>query len=200
MRCFSSLTLLVGLSVLVLFISSCNSKIEPAFLSADITNASFGRDFKLSDHNGDIRSLADFKGKVIVLFFGYTSCPDICPSIMGKLARTIKKLGNNSNHVQVLFISVDPEHDTPALLKQYVSTFNPTFLGLSGDLQTTRNIAKEFKIAFQKQTGTTQDSYVMEHSTGVYIFDPKGKLRLYVNSGTNIDIISHDILELLRVS
>ena len=199
MRCLSSLTLLIGVSALVL-LSSCNSKVEPEFLSTDITNASFGRDFKLSDHNGDIRSLADFKGKVIVLFFGYTNCPDICPSIMGKLASTMKNLGNDSKHVQVLFISVDPEHDTPALLKQYVSTFNPTFLGLSGDPQTTRNITKEFKIAFQKQTGTTQDSYIMEHSTGVYIFDPKGKLRLYVNSGTNIDIISHDILELLRIS
>ena len=199
MRYFNSLTLLVGLSALVL-LSSCNSKVEPEFLSTDITNASFGRDFKLSDHNGDIRSLTDFKGKVIVLFFGYTNCPDICPGIMGKLAGTIKKLGNDSNHVQVLFISVDPEHDTPALLKQYVSTFNPTFLGLSGDLQTTRNIAKEFKTVFQKQSGTTQDSYIMEHSTGVYIFDPKGKLRLYVNSGTNMDIISHDILELLRTS
>jgi protein SCO1/2 len=198
-RYFSSPTLLVGLSALLL-LSSCNSKVEPEFLSTDITNASFGRDFKLSDHNGDIRSLADFKGKVVVLFFGYTNCPDICPGIMGKLAGTIKKLGNDSNHVQVLFISVDPEHDTPALLKQYVSTFNPTFLGLSGDLQTTRNIAKEFKIVFQKQTETTHDSYIMEHSTGIYIFDPKGKLRLYVNSGTNMDIISHDILELLRTS
>jgi protein SCO1 len=199
MRCFSSLTLLVGMSALV-FLSSCNSKVGPDFLSTNITNASFGRDFKLSDHNGDIRSLADFKGKVIVLFFGYTNCPDICPGIMGKLAGTIKKLGNDSNHVQVLFISVDPEHDTPELLKQYVSTFNPTFLGLSGDLQTTKKIAKEFKIAFKKQTGTTRDSYIMEHSTGVYIFDPKGKLRLYVNSGTNMDIISHDISELLRTS
>ncbi len=199
MRCFNSLTLLVGLSVLVL-LSGCNSKVEPEFLSTDITNASFGRDFKLSDHNGDIRSLANFKGKVVVLFFGYTNCPDICPSIMGKLAGAIKKLGNDGSNVQVLFISVDPKHDTPALLKQYVSTFNPTFLGLSGDLQTIRNIAKEFKVAFQKQTGISQENYLMDHSTGVYIFDLEGKLRLYVNSGTNMDIISHDILELLRTS
>ena len=199
MKCFSSLTLFVGLSALVL-LSGCNSKVEPEFLSTNITNASFGKDFKLSDHNGVIRSLTDFRSKVVVLFFGYTNCPDICPSIMGKLSSAIKNLGNDSKHVQVLFISVDPEHDTPSLLKQYVSTFNPTFLGLSGDLQTTRNIAKEFKIAFQKQTGTTQDSYIMDHSTGIYIFDPKGRLRLYVNSDTDIDIISHDISELLRIS
>ena len=119
---------------------------------------------------------------------------------MAKLAGAIEILGKDSNHVQVLFISVDPEHDTTALLKQYVSTFNPNFLGLSGDLETTRNIAKEFKIAFQKQMEATQDSYVMEHSAGTYILDQKGKLRLYVNTDTNIDIISHDILELLRTS
>jgi protein SCO1/2 len=199
MRCFRFLVLLVGLSALV-FLSSCDSKVEPDFLSTDITDASFGRDFKLFDHNGDLRSLADFRGKVVVLFFGYTNCPDICPSIMAKLAGAIKNLGKDSNHVQVLFISVDPEHDTPALLKQYVSTFNPNFLGLSGDLEITRNIAKEFKIAFQKQTEATQDRYVMEHSAGTYILDQKGKLRLYVNTDTNIDIISHDILELLRTS
>jgi protein SCO1 len=199
MRYFRFLALLVGLSALV-FLSSCDSKVEPDFLSTDITDASFGRDFKLFDHNGNLRSLADFRGKVIVLFFGYTNCPDICPSIMAKLAGAVKNLGKDSNHVQVLFISVDPEHDTPALLKQYVSTFDPNFLGLLGDLETTKNIAKEFKIAFQKQTEINQDSYVMEHSAGTYILDQKGKLRLYVNTNTNVDIISHDILELLRAS
>lgn len=199
MKCFRFLALLVGLSAPI-FLPSCDNKIEPEFLSTDITGASFGRDFKLLDHNGDLRSLADFRGKVIALFFGYTNCPDICPSIMAKLAGAVENLGKDSNHVQVLFISVDPEHDTPALLKQYVSTFNPNFLGLSGDLETTRNIAKEFKVAFQKQTEKTQDSYVMEHSAGTYILDQEGKLRLYVNTNTDMEIISHDILELLRIS
>ncbi|TFH12315.1 MAG: SCO family protein [Nitrosomonadales bacterium] len=184
----------------LVLLTNCSSKIDPTFLSTDITNASFGKDFKLSDHNGDIRSLNDFKDKVVVLFFGYTNCPDICPSIMGKLAGAIKKLGKDSNRVQVLFVSVDPEHDTPELLKQYVSTFNPTFLGLSGDLQTTRNLAKKFKIIFQKQAGITPDNYTMDHSTGVFIFDVTGSLRLYVNSSTSMDIISHDILELLKTS
>jgi protein SCO1/2 len=199
MRCLNSLVFLVGMAALVL-LTNCSSKIDPTFLSTDITNASFGKDFKLSDHNGDIRSLNDFKDKVVVLFFGYTNCPDICPSIMGKLAGAIKKLGKDSNRVQVLFVSVDPEHDTPELLKQYVSTFNPTFLGLSGDLQTTRNLAKKFKIIFQKQAGITPDNYTMDHSTGVFIFDVTGSLRLYVNSSTSMDIISHDILELLKTS
>ena len=137
---------------------------------------------------------------MIAQFFGHTNCPDICPSIMAKLAGAVENLGKDSNHVQVLFISVDPEHDTPALLKQYVSTFNPNFLGLSGDLETTKNIAKEFKVAFQKQTEKTQDSYVMEHSAGTYILDQEGKLRLYVNTNKDMEIISHDILELLRIS
>jgi protein SCO1/2 len=195
----SFFALAIGLAAVIL-LTNCSSKIEPAFLSADVTNANFGRDFKLTDHNGKIRSLSDFKGKVVVLFFGYTNCPDICPSTMGKLASAIKKLGKDTKHVQVLFVSVDPEHDTSTLLKQYVTAFNPAFLGLSGEIQTTRKIAKEFKVIFQKQVGEDLDNYTMDHSTGAYIFDLTGRLRLYVNSSKNADIFSHDILELLRTS
>ncbi len=119
---------------------------------------------------------------------------------MAKLASTMNKLGKDAKRVQVLFVTVDPEHDTPELLKQYVTAFNPTFLGLSGEMQTTRDIAKDFKIIFQKQAGKTQENYTMDHSTGVYIFDMIGKLRLYVNSSKSADIFSHDILELLRTS
>lgn len=195
----SSFVLVVGLAALI-HLTSCSSKTEPIFLSADVTNANFGRDFSLIDHNGNDRSLNDFNGKVVVLFFGYTNCPDICPSTMAKLASTMNKLGKDAKRVQVLFVTVDPEHDTSELLKQYVTAFNPTFLGLSGELQTTRDIAKEFKIIFQRQVGKTQDSYTMDHSSGVYIFDLVGKLRLYVNSSKSADIFSHDILELLRAS
>ena len=199
MKCPGSFALAIGLASVIL-LANCSNKIEPAFLSADITNANFGRDFKLTDHNGKIRSLNDFKGKVVVLFFGYTNCPDVCPSTMGKLASAIKKLGEDAKHVQVLFVSVDPEHDTSTLLKQYVTAFNPAFLGLSGEIQTTRDIAKEFKVIIQKQTGEDQDSYTMDHSTGTYIFDFMGRLRLYVNASKNADTFSHDILELLRTS
>lgn len=199
MKHLSSFALVIGLAAGVL-LTSCTSKVEPTFLSTDITNANFGRDFKLTDHNGRIRSLNNFKGKVVVLFFGYTNCPDICPITMGKLAVAMKKLGKDAKRVQVLFVSINPEHDTSALLKQYVTTFNPTFLGLSGDMQTTRNIAKEFKVTFQKQAGKTQDNYTMDHSTGTYIYDTVGRLRLYVNSSKSADVFSHDILELLRTS
>lgn len=199
MKRLSSFALVIGLAAGVL-LTSCTSKVEPTFLSTDITNANFGRDFKLTDHNGRIRSLNDFKGKVVVLFFGYTNCPDICPTTMGKLAVAMKKLGKDAKRVQVLFVSINPEHDTSALLKQYVTTFNPTFLGLSGDMQNTRNIAKEFKVTFQKQAGKTQDNYTMDHSTGTYIYDTVGRIRLYVNSSKSADVFSHDILELLRTS
>jgi len=199
MKRLSSFALVVVLAAGVLLIS-CTSKVEPTFLSTDITNANFGRDFRLTDHNGKIRSLDNFKGKVVVLFFGYTNCPDICPTTMGKLAVAMKKLGKDAKRVQVLFVSIDPEHDTSALLKQYVTAFNPAFLGLSGEMQNTTNIAKEFKITFQKQAGKTQDNYTMDHSTGTYIYDMVGRLRLYVNSSKSADVFSHDILELLRTS
>ncbi len=199
MKHLSSFALVIGLAAGVL-LTSCTSKVEPTFLSTDITNANFGRDFRLTDHNGKIRSLNDFKGKVVVLFFGYTNCPDICPTTMGKLAVAMKKLGKDAKRVQVLFVSIDPEHDTSALLKQYVTAFNPAFLGLSGDMQNTRNIAKEFKVTFQKQAGKTQDNYTMDHSTGTYIYDTVGRIRLYVNSSKSADVFSHDILELLRTS
>ncbi len=199
MKRLGSFALVVGLAAGVL-LTSCTSKVEPTFLSTDITNANFGRDFRLTDHNGSIRSLNDFKGKVVVLFFGYTNCPDICPITMGKLAVAMKKLGKDAKRVQVLFVSIDPEHDTPALLKQYVTAFNPAFLGLSGEIQTTRNIAKEFKVTFQKQAGKTQDNYTMDHSTGTYIYDTVGRIRLYVNSSKSADVFSHDILEVLRTS
>ncbi len=199
MKLLSSFALVVGLAAGVLLIS-CNSKVEPTFLSTDITNANFGRDFRLTDHNGKIRSLDDFKGKAVVLFFGYTNCPDICPTTMGKLAIAMDKLGKDAKRVQVLFVSIDPEYDTPVLLKQYVTAFNPTFLGLSGEMQATRNIAKEFKIIIQKQVGKTQDNYTIDHSTGTYIFDVVGRLRLYVNSSMSADVFFHDILEILRTS
>lgn len=170
---------------------------KPTFLATDITGAAFGRDFKLPDHTGKVRSLADFKGKVVVLFFGYTHCPDICPATMGELAAAMKKLGKDAERVQVLFVTIDPERDTSALLAQYVPAFDPTFLGLSGDVQTTQEIAQEFKVVYQQQAGLAPDQH-MEHSTGTYIFDTAGKLRVYVSNGKGRDVFAHDIAELLK--
>jgi protein SCO1 len=184
----------------VLFLAGCGNTIKPTFISTDITGAEFGRDFKLTDHTGEIRSLGDFKGKAMVLFFGYTHCPDICPATIGELAYAMEKLGKDAARVQVLFVTVDPERDTPALLKEYLSTFNPTFLGLSGDARATKDIANEFKVVYQKQMGKSADHHTMDHSAGTYIFDTKGKLRLYVSNGAGGNVFAQDIAELLRTS
>lgn len=185
----------------VLFLAACDNTAKPTFLSTDITGATFGREFKLTDHTGVARTLADFKGKAVVLFFGYTHCPDICPATMAELAGTMEKLGKDAARVQVLFVTVDPERDTPEILKQYLSAFNPSFLGLYGDAQATKEIAAEFKIVYQKQVGTLPDHHTVDHSAGIYIFDAKGRLRLYASgNGRGGDILARDITELLRTT
>ncbi|MDQ3185581.1 MAG: SCO family protein [Pseudomonadota bacterium] len=198
MRRLNFYALIVG-SVLFC-LAGCGNTVKPTFLSTDISGADFGRDFKLADHTGEIRSLADYRGKAVVVFFGYTHCPDMCPATMGELAAAMQKLGKDAARVQVLFITVDPERDTPAQLKQYLSAFNPAFLGLSGNAQATKDIASEFKVAYQKQTGLSQDHHTVDHSTGTYVFDAGGKLRLYVSNGTGSDVFARDIAELLRTS
>lgn len=184
----------------VFCLAGCGNTTKPTFLSTDITGADFGRDFKLTDHAGEIRSLADFRGKAIALFFGYTHCPDMCPATMGELAAAMQKLDKDAARVQVLFVTVDPERDTPAQLKQYLSAFNPAFLGLSGDERATKDMASEFKVVYQKQTGQSPDQHTMDHSTGTYIFDTKGRIRLYVSNGAGSDVFAQDIAELLRTS
>jgi protein SCO1/2 len=185
----------------MLALAACSNTAKPTFLSTDITGVTFGREFQLTDHNGASRTLADFKGKAIVLFFGYTHCPDICPATMAEIASAMQKLGKDAARVQVLFVTVDPEHDTPEALKQYLSMFNPSFLGLHGDIETTQKIADEFKIVYQKRVGDSLDHHTVDHSAGVYVFDTKGQLRLYANgSGNTGDILAHDIAELLRTA
>jgi protein SCO1/2 len=172
----------------------------PQFKSSDVTGTAFGRDFALTDHAGQARTLADFRGKVVVLFFGYTQCPDVCPTTLAALAEAMRQLGPDALKVQVLFVTVDPERDTRELLKSYTTTFNPSFVGLSGDADATARTAKEFKILYQKQPGRTPESYTMDHSAGTFIFDPQGRLRLYVGYGQGADVFAHDIRELLRTS
>ena len=183
-----------------LVMAACGNTAKPTFLATDITGAQFGKDFKLADHTGKSRTLADFKGKAVVLFFGYTHCPDICPATMGEIAAALQKLDKDAARVQVLFVTVDPQRDTPERLAQYLSAFSPAFLGLYGDPQSTRDIASEFKIVYQKQMMNSPDHHTMDHSSGTYIFDPKGKLRLYVSNGAGRDVFAHDIVELLRTS
>ena len=172
----------------------------PKFQSSDVTGATLGRDFNLIDAAGKPRTLADYRGKAVVIFFGYTQCPDVCPTTLAELAEVMKKLGPDADRVQVLFVTIDPERDTQELLAQYVPAFDPRFMGLYGDAAATARTAKEFKIIYQKQPGATPGSYTMDHSAGTYIFDPQGRLRLYVSYGQGPEVFAHDLRELLKAS
>jgi protein SCO1/2 len=189
---------LLGALTLAAAVAACGETAAPTFLGSDVTGSSFGRDFRLSDPAGTPRALADFRGKVVVLFFGYTQCPDACPTTLSELAAVMQKLGPDAARVQVLFVTIDPERDSGALLAQYVPAFNPAFLGLRGDAQATAEVAKEFKVLYQKRPGTTPGSYSMDHSAGTFIFDPQGRLRVYVSYGQPPEVFEHDIALLLR--
>ena len=187
----------LSIVALAALLAACGSQ-GPQFSASDITGSTFGRDFSLSDANGKVRTLADFRGKAVVVFFGYTQCPDVCPTTLAALAETMKQLGPDAERVQVLFITVDPERDTADLLGKYVPAFDPRFLGLRGDADATARAAKEFKVIYQKQPGTTPGSYSMDHSAGTYIYDPQGRLRLYVGHNQGTDVFAHDLRELLK--
>ena len=172
----------------------------PSFRSTDVTGASFGRELALTGHDGQPRSLADFRGKLVVVFFGYTQCPDVCPTALGTLAEAKRRLGADGDKVQVVFVTVDPERDTPELLRNYVPAFDPTFLGLYGDAAATEKAAKEFKVLYRKVPGSAPDTYTMDHSAGLFVFDRQGHLRLFVGHGTGADALAHDLAELLRMA
>jgi protein SCO1/2 len=184
-------------TLLVIAVAACGPA-APKFRGSDVTGIDYGRDFRLNDHTGKPRTLADFRGKVVVMFFGYTQCPDVCPTTLSELAATMQKLGADAARVQVLFVTVDPERDTAELLSRYVPAFNPSFLGLYGDAAATAATAKEFKILYQKQPGTTPGTYSVDHSAGTYIFDPQGRLRVYESYGHGPEVFVHDISALLR--
>jgi len=180
-----------------LALSGCGAG-TPKFKASDVTGAGFGRDFTLTDASGKQRTLADYRGKVVVLFFGYTQCPDVCPTTLSALAETMKSLGPDAERVQVIFVTVDPDRDTGELIASYVTAFNPSFVGLRGDAEAIARTAKEFKILYQKQPGRTPESYTVDHSAGTFVFDTQGRLRLYVGNGQGPDVFAHDIRELLR--
>ena len=182
-----------------LAVAGCGSD-APQFKASDVTGTAFGRDFQLTDHHGKPRTLADFRGKAVVLFFGFTQCPDVCPTTLSELADVMTRLGPDADRVQVLFVTVDPERDTQELLAQYVPAFHPSFVGLYGDAEATARTAKEFKSIYQKQPGKTPGSYTMDHSAGTFIFDPQGRLRVYVGYGQGADVFAHDLRELLRTA
>lgn len=171
---------------------------KDGFRTTDVTGAAFGRDFRLSDHNGNARQLSDFRGKAVVLFFGFTHCPDVCPTTLAELAVARRNLGPDGERVQVLLVTVDPQRDTPQLLSRYVTAFDPSFLGLTGSPQQIAEVAKEFKVIYQKVEGRLPADYSMDHSAGSYIFDPQGRLRLYVSYGQGAEVFAHDLRRLLE--
>ena len=187
--------------LLVLLISACDTGSSTTgktiFQGTDITGADWGKELRLTDHNGQRRSLADFHGKVVVLFFGYTHCPDVCPTTLGELGIVLKRLGPEAAKVQVLFVTLDPARDTPAILAQYVPSFNPSFLGLTGSDEEIAQTAKAFKVFFKKQEGTSKAGYMMDHSANTFVIDPQGRLRLLFGFGSGAAPLVHDIQQLL---
>ena len=168
------------------------------FKGIDVTGAAMGRELHLTDHNGAPRSLADFRGKVVVVNFGYTQCPDVCPTTLADLASAVKKLGPDASRVQVLFVTVDPKRDKPELLRQYVPAFNPDFLGLYGDEAATRKATAEFKVYAQERAGKTADTYTVDHTAQVFTFDREGRLRLVFGYGATPEAMASDFRILLN--
>lgn len=180
---------------IALLLAGCS---EPKrFVSTDLSMVDWGKDFSLTDHKGQPRRLADFRGKAVVLFFGYTQCPDVCPTTLTIMREAMTLLGDDARRVQVLFVTVDPARDTPQLLAQYVPAFNPDFLGLHADEKTIAALAKDFKVFYAKQPGSTPGTYSIDHSTGSYAFDPKGKLRLLLRHGEAPANVAADLKLLL---
>ena len=172
----------------------------PSFHATDITGAAFARDFRLTDHNGQIRSLGDFKGKAVAVFFGYVHCPDVCPTTLSDFSLALQQLGPLAERVQVIFVTVDPQRDTPDLLKQFVPAFNPGFLGMYTDAESLRLLANEYKVVFQKSSVKAADDYLIDHSAGTYVYDPQGKLRLLMPYGSSPEAIAQDLKTLLASS
>jgi protein SCO1/2 len=171
----------------------------PKFKLTDVTGAGFGKELNLTDHNGKPRKLADFRGKVVTVFFGFTHCPDVCPTTLAELSQVAKALGPDADKLQVLFVTVDPERDTQKVLAQYVPAFHPAFLGLYGDAEATARAAKEFKVYHSKQPAKG-GSYSVDHSAGTFILDRHGRLRLFAQYGQGAEAILHDIRLLMRES
>jgi protein SCO1/2 len=190
---------LLSILVLAVLLAACDrlTNKPPSFQNTDLTGLDYAQDFALTDHTGKPRTLADFKGKVVVLFFGYTQCPDVCPTTMAEMAGVMKELGPKADQVQVLFVTVDPERDTQALLSQYVPAFDPRFLGMYGDAAATAKVAKEFKVFYAKVPGKAAGSYSMDHTAGSYVFDRNGKIRLFLRHGQGAAPITHDLKQLL---
>ncbi|MEY2861075.1 MAG: hypothetical protein RL392_1533 [Pseudomonadota bacterium] len=177
--------------------SACSEQ-KPAFAAIDVTGANYAKTFELTDHNGQVRHLTDFAGKIVVMFFGYTQCPDVCPTSMAELAEVKKALGPDGDKLQGLFVTVDPERDKPEMLKAYMANFDPTFLALTTTPEKLAELAKDYKVYYKKVDGKTPTSYTMDHSAGSYVYDTKGQLRLFTRYGSGPAALAADIKLLLK--
>ena len=176
--------------------SACSPK-GPKFQGVDLTGAEYGRDLPLTDQFGKERSIKDFAGKAVVVFFGYTQCPDVCPTSMSELAEVKRSLGADGDKLQGIFVTVDPERDTPEMLKGYMASFDPSFIALRGTPEQLVAVAKDFKIYFKRVDGQTPTSYTMDHSAGSYVYDTKGRLRVYHRYGAGAQSLAADVRALL---
>jgi len=196
-------TVLFAAAALCLVLTGCDKSgsssgaAKATYRGADITGAEYARTLSLPDANGQPRTLADFKGKVTVVFFGYTQCPDVCPTTMAELAQVKKALGAEGDKLQGVFVTVDPERDTPEILKSYMASFDPSFVALRGTLEQTQATAKEFKVFYAKVPGKTEGSYTMDHTAGAFVLDPQGKVRLFERYGGGVDALTADVKALL---
>jgi len=170
---------------------------KPAFHNTDVTGVDYAKGFTLTDHTGKQRTLEDFRGKVVVMFFGYTQCPDVCPTTMAEMATVMKEMGPSAADVQVLFVTVDPERDTQELLSHYVPAFDKRFIGLYGNAEQTAKVAKDFKVFYAKVPGADAGSYTVDHTAGSYVFDRQGQLRLFIRHNQGPAIVAHDLRQLL---
>ncbi|MBW8466561.1 SCO family protein [Acidovorax sp.] len=176
---------------------ACSEKKKAEFRGVDITGADYARDLPLTDHNGQARHIQDFAGKVVVVFFGFTQCPDVCPTSMQELAEVKQILGKDGDRLQGIFVTVDPDRDTPEVLKAYMANFDPSFLALRGSPEQLAAVAKDFKIYYKKVDGKTSTSYTMDHSAGSYVYDPAGRLRVYNRYGSGAQALAADVKTLL---
>ncbi len=186
-----------GLTALTLALPACGRRPE-TFSATDITGADWGRDIHLTDHSGRSRRLADFHGKAVLLFFGYTHCPDVCPATLAKMARAVDLLGEDGKRVQGLFATLDPARDTPDVLARYVPAFHPSFLGLRGSEAEVARTAADFKVFFARQAPDASGFYTVDHQSAIFAFDPQGRLRLYLPGDAAPEAIAHDLRLLLQ--
>ena len=193
------LIVLASVLAFLLSLSDCDQAQKPkvSFNNTDVTGLEYAKGFALTDQNGQRRTLEEFRGKLVFVFFGFTHCPDVCPTTLAEMAGIMKALGPESERLQVVFITLDPERDTPELLASFVPAFHPSFLGLTGDQATIDKVAKDFKVFAQKVPGKDGKSYTIDHTAGSYVFDAQGRIRLFVRHGQPDDALLKDLRQLL---